>query len=106
MASESFLSPVEVKGLLGATEDIGGKAAADDGAAGLGAAEPNGLGASFDIGGKAEFDFGTLEEDFDFVEIMGKAALDVDELDASSGFDFVELSFFVGDAFEASSASR
>ena len=137
MASESFLSPVEVKGLLGATEDIGGKAAADDGAAGLGLAEapvevkgllgasfdmggkaaddgaaglglaePNGLGASFDMGGKAEFDFGTLEEDFDFVEIMGKAALDVDELEASSGFDFVELSFLVGDGFEASSASR
>ena len=138
MASESFLSPVEVKGLLGATEDIGGKAAADDGAAGLGlaeaavevkgllgaffdmggkaaadddaaglgAAEPNGLGASFDIGGKAEFDFGTLEEDFDFVEIMGKAALDVDELEASSDFDFVELSFLVGDGFEVSSASR
>ena len=137
MASESFLSPVEVKGLLGATEDIGGKAAADDDAAGLGlaeapvevkghlgasfdmggkaaddvaaglgAAEPNGLGASFDMGGKAEFDFGTLKEDFDFVEIMGKAALDVDELEASPGFDFVELSFLVGDGFEASSASR
>mmetsp|Transcript_26549 Transcript_26549/g.43868 ORF Transcript_26549/g.43868 Transcript_26549/m.43868 type:complete len:107 (+) Transcript_26549:1145-1465(+) len=106
MESESFLSPVEANGLLGAAEDIGGKAAADDDAVGLGTAVANGLGASFDMGGKAEFDFGTLEEDFDFVESMGNAALDVDKLETSSGFDFVELSFLVGDGFEASSASR
>jgi len=97
-----------VNGLLGAAEDIGGKAAADDAVAGLGAdaAAANGLGAFFDMGGKAEFDFCTLEEDFDFVEIKGKAALDVDELETSSGFDFLEPSFFVGDGFDASSASR
>lgn len=133
MESESFLSSDDAKGLLGAADDIGGKAAADDTAVGLGAAAANGLGALFDIGGKAadaaaglgaaaanglgaffdmggnaEFDFGTLEEDFDFDEIKGNAALDDDELETySDGFDFLELSFLVGDGLsKASSASR
>ena len=60
------------------------------------------------MGGNAEFDFGTLEEDFDFDEIKGNAALDDDELETySDGFDFLELSFLVGDGLsKASSASR
>ena len=90
---------------LGATEDIGGNAAADESATGLGAEEVNCLGAVFDIGGNDEFDIGVLEESFDFDEIKGKAAFD--KLDASSdGFDLLELFFFVGEGFEASSASR
>ena len=138
MKSESFSSPAEAKGLFGAAEDIGGKAAADeaglgaatgadavfskglfgaaediggnaaaDEAAGVGAEAVNGLGALFDMGGNAEFDFGTLEDVFDFDEIKGKAALDEDVLDTSSdGFVFLELSFLVGEGFKASSASR
>mmetsp|Transcript_7137 Transcript_7137/g.11203 ORF Transcript_7137/g.11203 Transcript_7137/m.11203 type:complete len:88 (+) Transcript_7137:1667-1930(+) len=87
---------------------MGGNAAADGAEAGFGAAAANGLGASFDMGGKAAFDFGrgALEDDFDLEEITGKAALDVDELETSSGLDFLEPSFLVGDGFDASSASR
>lgn len=104
MESEYVFSPDEAKGLLGAAADIGGEAADVDATAGLGVAA-NGLGAHFDMGGNAAFDFGILEEDFD--EIKGKAALDDDELETSSdGFDFLELSFFVGDGSNASSASR
>jgi hypothetical protein len=95
------------KGFFGAADDIGGNAAADDDAD-LGADALNGVGALFDIGGNAEFDFGTLEEDdFGFDEIKGKAALDEGELDTSSdGFALLELSFLVGEGFNASSASR